>query len=171
MVGHVTCLPRVIPQRPHNFKWQSSGRFSITVQPLTSVNVTAVTMYQRPRVHLGRPTWRPCMGVDNTDHLVSRDWAAASFSFCGYRCHSGTTGSTRIPAPPPLWLQKHTDLRAQYFVHPLPPTCNVSLGSLTVAMPEARDFVESLETHTVNCWFKILLNSFQTVRCIEVSGI
>jgi len=27
------------------------------------------------------------------------------------------------------------------------PTCDISLGSLTVAMPEARDFVESLEPY------------------------
>jgi hypothetical protein len=53
---------------------------------------------------------------------------------------SPTKGSTKILAPPPLWLQNtltyaHTTSRTV-------PTCDISLGSPTVAMPEAGEFVE-----------------------------
>jgi hypothetical protein len=34
-----------------------------------------------------------------------------------------------------------------------PPTCDVSRGSLTVAMPEAGDFMESLKPHTANIFY------------------
>ena len=45
--------------------------------------------------------------------------------------------SRPILAPPPLWLQKHTDLSAHDFVY----TCGISLGSPTIPAPEAGDFV------------------------------
>ena len=43
-------------------------------------------------------------------------------------CHSSTKGF-QDTYPPPIWLQKHTDLRAHDFAHS--PTCDTSLGSLT----------------------------------------
>jgi hypothetical protein len=141
------CIPRVIPQRPHDFRRQPSGRFSITIRSFHLSHVIA-TMYQRPSVHLGRPTWRPYMGVQSTNHLVSRQWPAGSFSFCGYRFIRARRG-----------LQEHRHLRRSEYSNTLtyahttsrtPPTCDVSLGSLTVAMPEAGDFVESIEPHTAN---------------------
>jgi len=45
-----------------------------------------------------------------------------------------------ILASPPLWLHKHTDLRAHDFAHS--PTCDISLGPLTFPSPVAGDFVE-----------------------------
>jgi hypothetical protein len=165
MVGHV--IPRVIP---HNFKRQPSGRFSITVQSPHLSHVIAATMYQRPSVHLGRPTWRPYMGVHSTDHLVSREWPAANFSFCGYRCHSGTKGSARTPAPPPLRLQKHNDLRAHYFAHSSHLWRKHRLADCSYAWSRRLCGI-TLITHYQSCWFKTLLNSFKIVRCIEVSVI
>ena len=147
MVGHVICIPRVIPRTPLDFKRQPSGRFLITVQSFHLSHVIAATMYQRPSVHLGRPTWRPYIGVQNTDHLVSRQWPAASFSFCSYRCHSGTKGPQeyRHLHRSECWnTPTHAHITSR-----TPPTCDLSLGSLTVAIPEAGDFVESHEPHTL----------------------
>jgi hypothetical protein len=48
--------------------------------------------------------------------------------------------STRILAPPPIWLQKQIDLSAYEFAHS--PTYDISLDSLTLPAPEAGDSVE-----------------------------
>jgi hypothetical protein len=48
--------------------------------------------------------------------------------------------SSSVLAPPLLGLQKHIDLRAQDFAHS--PTCDSSLGSLTLPAPEAGSFME-----------------------------
>ena len=48
--------------------------------------------------------------------------------------------SRPILAPQPLWLQKHTDLRAHDFAQS--PDLWFSLGSLNIPVPEAGDFVE-----------------------------
>ena len=50
--------------------------------------------------------------------------------------------SRPILASPPLWLQIHTHLCAHNFAHS--PTCDVSLGSLTLPAPEVGDFMELL---------------------------
>jgi hypothetical protein len=50
--------------------------------------------------------------------------------------------SRPILAPPPLRLQKHTDLREHDFVHS--PTYDISLGWLRVPGPEAGYFMELL---------------------------
>jgi hypothetical protein len=80
-------------------------------------------------------------------------------------CHSSTKGSTRILAPPLLWLQKHNDLCAHDFVHCLHFWHELNL--LTVAMPEAGDcgitqtilFLEGYNTTKMNlCRIVILSN-------------
>jgi hypothetical protein len=51
--------------------------------------------------------------------------------------------SRQILTPPPLWLQKNTDLHAHGFAQ----TCNTSLVSQTLPAPEAGDFVELILIH------------------------
>jgi len=53
--------------------------------------------------------------------------------------------SRPILAPPPLGLQQHTDLRA-HDSRTLP-TCDTSVGSLILPVPEAGDFVELILLH------------------------
>ena len=53
--------------------------------------------------------------------------------------------SRPILATPPLWLHKHTDLRAQNFAHSH--EWSHDFGSLSSPAPEARDFVELLLLH------------------------
>jgi len=53
--------------------------------------------------------------------------------------------SRPILAPPPLGLQQHADLCA-HDSRTLP-TCDTSVGSLTLPVPEAGDFVELILLH------------------------
>jgi hypothetical protein len=55
---------------------------------------------------------------------------------------AAATLSRRILASPPLGMHEHTDLRAYY--SRTVPTCDNSLGSLTLPAPEGGDFVELL---------------------------
>jgi hypothetical protein len=51
--------------------------------------------------------------------------------------------SRQILAPPPLWLQKHTNtLIYAHTTSPTLPTSDMSLGSLTLPAPKAGDFVD-----------------------------
>jgi hypothetical protein len=56
--------------------------------------------------------------VVSTDHLVSQKWPGGILIiFWLLMCHSSMKGSARILAPPPLQLQKHTELRVHNFAH------------------------------------------------------
>jgi hypothetical protein len=95
------------------------------------------TTYQRPNVHLSPPT---CSWYTGRQHRSSSDWRHSIRILV-----TDASRSASILAPPPLGLQKHTDLRANDFAHsPLV----TRQGSLTVGMPEAGDFVESFEPYT-----------------------
>jgi hypothetical protein len=87
--------------------------------------------------------------VDSTNHLVSQEWPGSiPIMFWLSMCHSSTKGSSRILAPPPLNCRNA--LNYMYTTSRTLPTCDMSLGSPTVAMPEARDFVESLLPYILN---------------------
>jgi len=56
--------------------------------------------------------------VDSTDHLVSQEWPnGILIIFWLLMCHSSMKRSARILAPPPLQLQKHTELCVHNFAH------------------------------------------------------
>jgi hypothetical protein len=55
--------------------------------------------------------------------------------------------SRPLLAPPPLCLQKHADYA--HMILRTVPTCDLSLGSLTLLAPEAGDFVELLFLYVV----------------------
>jgi hypothetical protein len=56
--------------------------------------------------------------------------------------------SRQILAPAPLWLQKHTDLRAHEFAH-----FDFSLHSLTLSAPEVWDVVELILLYNKRLYF------------------
>jgi len=64
---------------------------------------------------------------------------------------SDITEATRIPAPPPRCLQKHTDLRSFFQL--------VSLGSQTLLAHEAGDFVDLILLYSTKFWKSYLLTS------------
>ena len=105
-----------------------------------------VTTYQRPSVHLG-PLTCPCY-TGQTAQIIYYPGSdqAAPYSHFGFRCV--------IPArngPLEYWPLHRTDWRNTLtYAHTTSrvlPTWDMSLGSLTVAIPKARDFVESLEPY------------------------
>jgi hypothetical protein len=111
------CIPRVIPQRQRDFKWQHSVRVSQTVPSSYLSHVTAAAMCQRPRVHLGPPTCRCYAG--KTAQIIQYPGSdlAASYSYFGYRCVVSRKGPTRMLAPPSLRVHKQTDLRSHDVAH------------------------------------------------------
>jgi hypothetical protein len=58
--------------------------------------------------------------------------------------------SRPILAPPLLWLQKHTDYA--HTTSRTVPTCDVSVGSLTLPASEAGGFVELIPLYTSQPW-------------------
>jgi hypothetical protein len=114
-------------------------RESDTVQSTCLSPVIAATMYQRPSVHLGPSTCRCC-----TDQLVSQKLPGGILLVVWLpMCqHEEIVG---ILTPPP------SDRRnTLFYAHKTSRTLSTSdmrLGLPSVAMPEAGDFVESLELY------------------------
>jgi len=92
--------------------------------------------------------------------------------------------SRPIPAPPPLWLQKH-NLSTRTRLRAASPTCDESIGSLTLSAPEAGDFVElvQLYQHLGIIWVRVFsiqqqelflhpedggITVFQSVTCMPL---
>jgi hypothetical protein len=94
-------------------------------------------MYKRPHVYYGHLLATATQVRQYKSPNISRVTLRNSTRI---RC---SKEPARIPATPPLRLQKHTDLR----VHDSRTlaTCDMSLGLPTVGSLEAGDFVESLE--------------------------
>ena len=81
-------------------------------------HVIAVTLNQRPIVHLGSPHLPVLRRVESTDCLVSLEWSGDILLVLWLPMgHLSTKRSATLLAPPPLWLQKHTGLRAHRFAH------------------------------------------------------
>ena len=99
--------PGVIPQRPCDFIWQPSAQVSKTVW------YSAVTMYQRPSVHLGPPTCPFFIG--QTAHIIyyPQRGLVSSYSYTGYwRVIRAWQG------PQEYWHLKHTNCRnTMIYVH------------------------------------------------------
>jgi len=66
------CIPRVIPERQHDFIWQPSARVPNTVRSLQSSDSSHPASEAKS---LRRPTHLPLLQkVEGTYHLVSREW-------------------------------------------------------------------------------------------------
>jgi len=113
------------------------------------------------RLHPQSPrhsTWKSSVPVSQTLRSCTLTHITAAATYV----------SRRLLALSPLWLQKHTDLRAHNFAHALS-TRDVSLGTLTLPAPEAGDLVElillyifyfvfSSEQHSINMRYRSILN-------------
>jgi len=56
--------------------------------------------------------------VESTEYLISLEWPGGiQLAFWLPKCRSSTKRSAVLLTPPPLWLQKHTGLRAHRFAH------------------------------------------------------
>ena len=142
IVGHVICTPRVIPQIPHDFKSQPSARVSITVRSSHLSHVIAASMYQRPSVHLGLPTW--------SRWYPSSDFLLVFWLPDVLRARRG---------PQEYWHLHRYDCRKHWPTR-TSPTCDISLGSLTVAIPEAPRLCGiTRNTHRQSRWFITYLNT------------
>jgi hypothetical protein len=158
---YIFYIPRVIPQRPRDFKRLPSARVSIIARPSHPSHVIAVTMYPRP-IHLtplhevdssiAGVTWRHSFRFLITEVIRARtcpqEYRHLNRSDC---INTLTYAHTTSRTPPHLW---HEPRLANYTYAWSRRLCGITRTS-----------------HCQSCWFKILLDSFTTARCIKVRGI
>ena len=136
-------VPQVIPQIPCDFKWQPSARVSQTIRSssLSCDSSHHVTEAKCPP----QPTHLPLLQrVDSTDDLAPRKWLGGILLLISL-----------WKAQQEYWHLHNSHCRnTLIYVHMILctlPTCDMSLGWLTVGVPEARDFVGSLVLDVCVC--------------------
>ena len=110
-------IRRVIPQTPHDFKWQPVERVSnqtvLLPQSRDSCHRVSATNCPPRSTHLSL-----LLRENSTVHLVSRKRTGDLRLLCRLpMLLSSRNGSDRTVAPPPLWMHKHTYLRSHDFVY------------------------------------------------------
>jgi len=145
-----TCRPEMeaekqcTPQSKSTKKWEPSACVSQTVWSSYLSHMIAATMYQKSGVHLGPPTCCRYRG-----HTAKFICYLGSDQAASYLPHILATDSMK--GLHECWHLHSSNCRnTMIYMHTTPrilPTCHMSLCSLTVGMPEARDFVGSIEQY------------------------
>lgn len=119
VIYSIVNITLVIPQRPRDLKWQPSVPFSQALRYSYLNHVTAVTMYQRPSVHID-----PIAAAAKVDSTV--------------------VSEVTWRHPTLFWLPVcHTLLRVHHFAHS-PSHLSHEPRSVIVRTPEVGNFVWSL---------------------------